>query len=166
MRGHIFSKFIPAEQTGNNKFDQLLNIFQQLLLMTSGDVAETMSWMSQLDRQYNLTNDSYGIGDFFEDLKKKGYITEERSEGENKLIMTPKSEKSIRKSALDEIFGKLKRSKSGGNHHTPNTGVGDELSSDIRQFQFGDTLDQISMTESIKNAQVNHGIGDFTLMGK
>jgi len=164
MRGHRFTKFIPAEQTGNSKFDQLFDIFQQLLLMTSGDVSEAMSWLSELDRQYNLTNDSYGIGDFFDDLKKKGYITEEKREGESKLIMTPKAEKSIRKSALDEIFGKLKRSKSGGNHHTPYMGTGDELSSDIRQFQFGDTLDQIAMTESIKNAQVNHGIGDFMLM--
>jgi Ca-activated chloride channel family protein len=164
MRGHLFSEFKPAEEGGNNKFDQLFDIFQQLLLMTSGDVSEAMSWLNQLDRQYNLTNDSYGIGDFFDDLKKKGYISEEKQDGQSQLIMTPKAEKSIRRSALDEIFGKLKRSKSGGNHHTPHLGSGDELSSDVRNFQFGDSLDQIAMTESIKNAQVNHGIGDFMLM--
>ncbi|GAB3172433.1 vWA domain-containing protein [Telluribacter humicola] len=162
MRGHHFSQYIPQEQGGNSKFDQLLNIFQQLLLMTSGDVSQAMSWLSELDRQYGLTSDQYGIGDFFEDLKKKGYITEENEEGQ--VVMTPKSEQSIRRSALEEIFGKLKRSKSGGNHHTPYSGTGDELSSDIRPYQFGDTLEQISMTESIKNAQVNHGIGDFRLM--
>jgi hypothetical protein len=93
MRGHRFTKFVPAEQNGNNKFDQLFDIFQQLLLMTSGDVSEAMSWLSELDRQYNLTNDSYGIGDFFDDLKKKGYISEEKREGESKLIMTPKAER-------------------------------------------------------------------------
>ncbi|WP_247231776.1 VWA domain-containing protein [Telluribacter sp. SYSU D00476] len=162
MHGHRFSQYIPQEQGGNSKFDQLLNIFQQLLLMTSGDVSQAMSWLSELDRQYGLTSDQYGIGDFFEDLKKKGYITEENEEG--RVVMTPKSEQSIRRSALEEIFGKLKRSKSGGNHHTPYSGTGDELSSDIRPYQFGDTLEQISMTESIKNAQVNHGIGDFRLM--
>ncbi|HEV7350521.1 vWA domain-containing protein [Telluribacter sp.] len=162
MLGHRFSQYIPQEQGGNSKFDQLLNIFQQLLLMTSGDVSQAMSWLSELDRQYGLTSDQYGIGDFFEDLKKKGYITEENEEG--KLVMTPKSEQNIRRSALEEIFGKLKRSKSGGNHHTPYSGTGDELSSDIRPYQFGDTLEQISMTESIKNAQVNHGISDFMLM--
>ena len=121
-----------------------------------------MQWLSELDRRYGLTNDKYGVGDFYEDLKKKGYITEK--EGEGQVVMTPKGEQSIRKSALDEIFGKLKRSNSGGNHHTPFTGTGDELSSDVRAYQFGDSLEQISMTESIKNAQVNHGIGDFTLM--
>lgn len=162
MLGHHFSKFIPEEQGPGNKFDQLLNIFQQLLLMSSGNVSDAMSWLSELDRRYGLTDDKYGIGDFYEDLKRKGYITEK--DGEGQVVMTPKSEQSIRRSALDEIFGKLKRSKSGGNHHTPFTGTGDELSSDVRPFQFGDTLEQISMTESIKNAQVNHGIGDFTLM--
>ncbi|MFN3382204.1 vWA domain-containing protein [Runella zeae] len=164
MLGHRFSEFKPTQQSGKSKFDELLNIFQQLLLMTSGDVSQAMAWMSQLDRQYNLTNDQYGIGDFFEDLKRKGYITEENEEG--KVVMTPKSERSIRRSALEEIFGKLKRSKAGGNHHTPYTGTGDELSSDVRDFQFGDTLEQISMTESIKNAQINHGIGDFFLLEK
>ncbi len=162
MQGHHFSQYVPGEQGPNSKFDELLNIFQQLLLMTSGNVAEAMQWLSELDRRYSLTSDQYGIGDFYDDLKKKGYITEENGEG--KVVITPKAEQNIRKSALDEIFGKLKRAKSDGNHHTPFTGTGDEMSSDVRAFQFGDSLDQISMTESIKNAQINHGLGDFTLM--
>ncbi len=162
MLGHRFSEFKPDLNSDKSKFDELFNIFQQLLLITSGNVADAMAWMNQLDRQYSLTNDQYGIGDFFEDLKEKGYLTESNEDGG--LIMTPKSESSIRKSALDEIFGKLKRSKAGGTHHTPYTGAGDELSSDVRDFQFGDTLDQISMTESIKNAQINHGAEDFYLL--
>jgi uncharacterized protein with von Willebrand factor type A (vWA) domain len=161
MLGFRFSEFKP-EMKGQNKFEQLLNIFQQLLLMTAGDVSQALSWMGQLDRQYKLTDDSYGMGDFIDDLKNKGYITEENQEGE--LRMTPKSERSIRKQSLEEIFGKLKRSKSSGNHHTPHIGVGDEMSSDIRPFQFGDTLEQISMTESLKNAQINSGIEDFMLL--
>ena len=57
MLGHHFSKFVPEEQGANSKFDQLLNIFQQLLLMTSGNVTEAMSWLSELDRRYSLTSD-------------------------------------------------------------------------------------------------------------
>ncbi len=162
MKGFQFSQYVPPEQKDGNKFDQLLNIFQQLLLITSGDVEQAMAWMNQLDRQYGLTDDKYGMGDFFQELKDKGYLTEENAEGQ--IRMTPKSEQTIRKSALDEIFGKLKRSKSGGNHNTPYTGTGDELSSDIRTYQFGDSLEQISMTESIRNAQINSGVEDFTLM--
>jgi Ca-activated chloride channel homolog len=162
MKGYRFSDFKPNEDSGQNKFDQLFKIFQELLLVTSGNVSEAMSWLSELDRRYKLTDDSYGIGNFFEDLKRKGYLTEQNEDGQ--LMMTPKSERSIRKSALEEIFGKLKRSKSGGSHQLPHTGTGDELSSDIRPFQFGDTLEQISMTESIRNAQINHGIGEFHLL--
>ena len=42
MRGHNFSKFDPNE---NNKtsFEQLLDIFMQLLTYTSGDVGEAMN---------------------------------------------------------------------------------------------------------------------------
>ncbi|MFD2932927.1 vWA domain-containing protein [Spirosoma flavum] len=162
MKGFQFSDYIPPEQKEGNKFDQLLNIFQQLLLLTSGDVEQAMAWMSQLDRQYSLTDDKYGIGNFFDELKEKGYLTEENQEG--KIVMTPKSEQTIRRAALEEIFGKLKRSKSGGNHKTPFTGTGDELSSDLRSYQFGDSLEQISMTESIKNAQINSGVEEFRLM--
>jgi Ca-activated chloride channel homolog len=162
MKGFNFSQFVPPEQKGGNKFDQLLNIFQQLLLITSGDVEQAMAWMNQLDRQYGLTDDQYGMGNFFDELKERGYLTEENQEG--KISITPKTEQTIRRSALDEIFGKLKRAKSGGNHNTPYTGTGDELSSDLRTYQFGDTLEQISMTESIKNAQINSGVEEFTLM--
>lgn len=162
MKGFNFSQFVPPEQKGGSKFDQLLNIFQQLLLITSGDVEQAMAWMNQLDRQYSLTDDQYGMGNFFDELKEKGYLTEANQEG--KISVTPKTEQTIRRAALDEIFGKLKRSKSGGNHNTPYTGSGDELSSDLRTYQFGDTLEQISMTESIKNAQINSGVEEFTLM--
>lgn len=162
MRGHLFSQFISPQSRGGSRFDQLLQLFQQLLLLTSGDAAQAMSWMNDLDRRYQLTDDTYGMGNFYDDLKKKGYIREEGEE--RKPTMTPKAEQTIRKSSLNEIFGKLKKSKAGGNHHQSHTGSGDELSSDIRAYQFGDNLEQISMTESIKNAQINHGSSDFMLL--
>lgn len=163
MLGYRFSDFVPDEQQDSqkSKFDQLLNIFNQLLTMSSGDVAQAMAWLTQLDKQYNLTDDNYGIGDFFEDLKRKGYITEQNEEGQ--VALTPKGEQSIRKQSLDEIFGKLKKTNTGGNHRTPFTGPGDELNTDRREFQFGDEIDQIAMTESLRNAQINNGIGEFML---
>ncbi len=160
MLGFRFSEFKP-DRKGGTKFEQLLNIFQQLLLILSGNVDEALSYMNDLDRQYNLTDDKYGMADFIEDLKSQGYITEEQQSGE--INMTPKAERSIRKRSLDEIFGKLKRNKSGGNHKSPYSGNGDERSSDLRSFQFGDNPDQISMTESLKNARVNNASEDFIL---
>ncbi|GIV45195.1 MAG: hypothetical protein KatS3mg036_0013 [Ignavibacterium sp.] len=38
-----------------------------------------LDWMNDIDRQYKITNDDYGMGDFIEDLKKQGYIKEDEN---------------------------------------------------------------------------------------
>lgn len=159
MNGFRFTKYIPPS-IDEARFENLLKIFLQLLTMTSGDVSEVLNWMNQLDRRYRLTSDSYGMGDFISDLKSNGFLNENPVSGN--LTPSAKSEKTIRKQSLEEIFGKLKRGNV-GNHRTPFNGPGDELTSDRREFQFGDTLDQVDMTDSIKNAQINHGLDDFRL---
>jgi len=162
MIGHRFTDFIP-ENNGNGGFEELLKVFLQLVNITSGDVSEALNWMNELDRQYDLTGEEYGMGDFIDELKDKGYIKE--NEDGRTIILTAKSEMAIRKQSLEEIFGKLKKS-ARGNHRTPFSGHGDEITSDRREYNFGDTLDQIDMTDSIKNAQINHGIDDFKLTEK
>jgi len=159
MIGFNFSKFDP-KAGGKTKFEQLLDLFMQLLTYTNGDVAEALQWMSQLDKKFEMTNDEYGMGDFIDDLKDKGFITDNEQNGEIKI--TPKTEQGIRKRSLEEIFGKLKKTKS-GDHQTFKPGGGDETSSDTRPFQFGDMLEQIDFTESIRNAQINHGLDQFTM---
>ncbi len=160
MIGFKFSEFIPSTKADKGGFEHLNDIFKQLIIMTSGNVAEALSWLTNLDSQYGLTNENYGIGNFVQDLKDKAYIKEDSEKGT--LSITPKSEQDLRKSALEEIFGKLKKTKR-GNHSTSQQGRGDERSTDKRAYQFGDNLDQISLTESIKNAQINHGLDDFQL---
>jgi len=159
MIGHRFIQFDPNEQ-GKSKFEQLLDLFMQLLTYTSGDVAEAMQWMNQLDKQYQLTDDEYGMGDFIDELKEKGYLTDNNEKGT--IEITAKSEQTIRKRSLEEIFGKLKKTKQ-GDHTTTKPGQGDEISPDYRPFQFGDMLEQIDFTESIRNAQINHGIDSFNM---
>ncbi|MFN4956598.1 MAG: vWA domain-containing protein [Cyclobacteriaceae bacterium] len=160
MLGHRFAHYTPPAQSEKSDFERLLKIFMQLVLITSGNVGEALQWLTEVDRQYGLTNDKYGMGDFIEDLKKNGYITEDGPRGEYRL--NARSEQSLRQSALEEIFGKLKKTKS-GEHKTPHAGRGDELNTDRRDYEFGDTLEQIAMTDSIRNAQINHGFEDFTL---
>lgn len=160
MLGHRFAHYTPPAQSEKSDFERLLKIFMQLVLITSGNVSEALQWLTEVDRQYGLTNDQYGMGDFIEDLKKNGYITEDGPRGEYRL--NARSEQSLRQSALEEIFGKLKKTKS-GEHKTPHAGRGDELNTDRRDYEFGDTLEQIAMTDSIRNAQINHGFEDFTM---
>src|SRR3972149_2268082 len=96
--GFRFQDFVP-EESPEKGFDSLFKIFMQLVTITSGDVGETLSWLNELDKQYGLTNDEYGMGNFIEDLKKKGYIDEdEQKKGE--FNITAKSEQQIRKSSL------------------------------------------------------------------
>ncbi len=159
MRGFRFSEFKPAVLPKGG-FDDLLKLFTQLLNYTSGDAAEALAWLNELDRQYRLTGDNYGIGDFVNDLKEKGYLTENPADGRIKI--TPKTEQTIRKSALEEIFGKLRKSGK-GNHSSRISGLGEEKNADRREFRYGDSLDQIDVTASIHNAQINHGINDFIL---
>lgn len=160
MIGYRFTEFIPEKNPEQTTFDNLLNIFLQLLIITSGDVNEALSWLTNLDREHGISNAAYGIGDFIDDLRNKGYIDDKNGRGEFRI--TAKSEQEIRKSALEEIFGKLKKSGK-GSHKTDYTGIGDEITSDYREFQFGDSIEQIEMTESLRNAQINHGLNDLTL---
>jgi Ca-activated chloride channel family protein len=159
MRGFDFSKFIP-ENINLGDFNQLLKLFLELLNYTAGDANEALAWLNELDKQHNLTKDDYGMGDFIEDLKNKGYIDTQNPNGDIKI--TPKTEQTIRKSALEEIFGKLKKSGT-GNHQSNQSGLGEEKNADRREYEFGDSLDQIDMTASIHNAQINHGIKDFMM---
>ncbi|MBC7383543.1 MAG: VWA domain-containing protein [Bacteroidia bacterium] len=159
MLGHFFSKYIP-DPDGGNPFQKLLDLFLQLMQYTNGDVAESLDWLTQLDNQHGLTQNEYGMGNFIQDLKDKGFIKTDILNGD--FTPTAKTNQSIRKKSLEEIFGKLKKSQ-GGNHRTAFTGQGDEANSDIRKFTFGDSIDQIDMTASLHNAQVNHGIENFNL---
>ncbi len=157
MLGLRFTKFTPPPE--GTTYDKMLNLFTELLQYTAGDAGEALSWLTELDRQYNLTNPDYGMGDFINDLKEKGYLKEDENEN---FSITPKTEQTIRQKSLEEIFGKLRKSGK-GSHKTFKTGQGDEMSADLRPFQFGDTMDQINLTDSIRNAQINHGIDHFEM---
>jgi len=171
-------RFTTYEAPNISPFEKLFEIFQELITHTSGDFDEAIDWLRQLDEEYELTDDDYTIDDFIEDLKRKGYIREEFEDGggnigeededgqegggNGTISITAKLEQMLRKRALDQIFGKIKRSGS-GNHKTGKLGQGDEQSGEFREYRFGDSLDRISMTESLKNAQINHGMGNFNL---
>ncbi len=165
-QGFVFTKFQKEKQS---PFDQLFTIFKELITHTSGDFDEAIDWLRELDKEYQLTSPEYTIEDFIEDLKKRGYIREEFEYGAgddsgngSSLVMAAKLEQALRKNALEQLFGKLKKSQK-GNHSTNKGGISDDASGDFRGYAFGDAIEQISLTESLKSAQINNGIGDFSL---
>ncbi|MBC7885070.1 MAG: VWA domain-containing protein [Saprospiraceae bacterium] len=164
MIGWQFSNFIPSGSDGD-PFERLLKIFKDLLVHTSGDVKEALSWLTELDKHYKLTDKDYGIADFIQDLIDKGFISQQSMSGKPAFHPTSKMEIALRRQALDDIFDQLKMSKH-GNHTTKMTGQGDEFTSELRAYEFGDPLDSVAMSETLKNAQINHGLDDFRLTEK
>jgi uncharacterized protein with von Willebrand factor type A (vWA) domain len=160
MIGWQFSDFVPSDS--EDPFERLLKIFKDLLVHTSGDVSEALSWLTELDKHYKLTDENYGIADFINDLIDQGLISQQNKNGKLGFNPTSKMELALRRQALDDIFDQLKKSKH-GNHTTKMTGQGDEFTSELRPFEFGDKLDAIAISETLKNAQINHGLDDFRL---
>ena len=153
--GLIFERFSEKEKT---PFEKLFEIFKELITHTSGDFDEAINWLRELDKEYKLTDKNYTIDDFIEDLLKKSYIKKEIDPNSynnlNKIVITSKTEKLLREHALKQVFGNLKKTKS-GNHKSKFSGLSDDANGDFRRYQFGDSIDKISITESIKNAQLN-----------
>tara|TARA_B100000795_G_scaffold85657_1_gene62221 strand:- start:1466 stop:2620 length:1155 start_codon:yes stop_codon:yes gene_type:complete len=165
-RGITISKHISKKIS---PFERVFEIFKDLLTHTSGNLEECFSWLNILDKEYNIFTDEYSLEQFEEDLKKRGYIKEEVDPldraagiGKGKNLLTAKLESALRSFALDQIFGKLKKSGL-GNHKTKQVGLVGEKDGDLRQYRFGDELSRINMTESLKNAQINHGLTNFRL---
>jgi Ca-activated chloride channel family protein len=157
--GFVFSEFTEEPK---EPFDVFFDIFKEVITHTSGDVEEALDWMRHLDKEYKLSTPDYNLDDFIEDLKKRGYLKDDDAPEGGGLAITEKTERAIRQNALNQIFGKLRKS-GRGNHTTKHVGEGGEESGEIRNYVFGDSLSRISMTESIKNAQINGGLDDFQL---
>lgn len=150
MIGYRFQKH--DEEPELDAFEKLLRIFKEILVYTSGDVADALSWMNEIDKEHQITDAQYGMGDFIQDLRQKGYLSDNPQNGQFEI--SAKMEQSIRQSALEEIFGQIKKSEK-GEHQSHFTGQGDETAAEQRNYQFGDDLSQIAMTESLRNA---HGL--------
>ena len=122
-KGFYFKEF---EEKSISPFDKLFGIFKELITHTSGDFDEAIEWLRELDKEYELTDENYTIEDFIEDLKAKGYIREKIDEnGGSGMGITAKTERAIRQTALENIFGNLNKS-GAGNHKTKASGQGDE----------------------------------------
>ncbi len=162
MIGWKFQQF-SGESDQGNPFDRLLQIFQELMMYTAGDAAEAIQWLTILDQKHDLTDDDYGIGDFIDDLKKKGYLVDDKNNpGSGPGTPTEKLEIALRRKALDDIFDDLKKT-SKGDHNTNVTGRSFEQDDGLRPYEFGDKTEDIALSESLRNAQISYGVDQFQL---
>jgi len=144
-----YSQWKPGEsETAEDRVKKLLDLFNQILLQTSGDVNESLEWMRYLDEQYRVFGPDMTLDMFIDKLKEMGIIEED----ENSLLKpTNKAIKNIRRDALLEMFRSLRKSPS-GSHDTPHTGSGIERTSNTKSYSFGDQANNIDFTQTIQNA--------------
>ena len=72
-------------------------------------------------------------------------------------------EKALRKFALKKIFGQIKKSRS-GNHKSKYSGFDDDDSNDFKNYQYGDQVDNIIVSESLKNMYTRTGSDELDLI--
>ncbi|MEO8734699.1 MAG: hypothetical protein ABI373_10245, partial [Flavobacteriales bacterium] len=149
MLGLRFERFLPPKDD-RSPFEKLLPIFLEILTHTSGDVEEALDWMQEVDKEHGLFTAEYTFENFKDDLFKQGILGVPT--GGEKVGLTGKAERLIREHALEQVFGKLKKSDRGA-HGLRRSGQGDETTSDRRAYRFGDALEQVAMSDSIRNAQ-------------
>jgi|TARA_B100001758_G_C18368712_1_gene590080 Ca-activated chloride channel family protein len=162
LKGWSFSLFKEKNIT---PFEKLFEIFKELITYTSGDFDEAIDWLRQLDKEYLLTDEDYTIDDFIEDLLQKGFINAEISSDGDKTLnkISAKMEKALRKFALKKIFGKIKKSRS-GNHKSKYSGSDDDDVTDYKNYQYGDQVDKIIISESLKNMYSRTGNDELDLI--
>ena len=159
--GFLFTNYRSKSKT---PFEKLFEVFKELITYTSGDFDEAINWLRELDKEYVLSSEDYTIEDFIDDLLKKGYIKKEFDPKKNGdgVGITAKTEMLLRQHALKQIFGKMKKI-GNGNHNTKHSGSGLSDSGDLKKYEFGDSIEKIAITESIKNAHIKGGLDDFSL---
>lgn len=162
LKGWSFTLFKEKNIT---PFEKLFEIFKELITYTSGDFDEAIDWLRQLDKEYILTDENYTIEDFIEDLLQRGFINAEISPDGDKTLnkISAKMEKALRKFALKKIFGQLKKSRS-GNHKSKYSGSDDDDITDFKNYQYGDQVDKIIISESLKNMYSRTGSDDLELI--
>jgi uncharacterized protein with von Willebrand factor type A (vWA) domain len=142
-----FSAIDPALLKALADFKNLMQIFQQLLLRTNGDVERTLELLRSLQEQGYLPED-WDL-DEFERRLENDEIVMRSPKGR---MLTKKGERSIRTASLEQIFGGLQLGGLGA-HPTPHEGSsGVDQLPDRRPYQFGDDLGQIDFSESIMNS--------------
>lgn len=148
---------------------QLKKLWNELLLMSAGDVDQAMQWMEQLWERHNLMQGQMSFEEFMRLLEQEGLIRrregrlgDDNPEGQpGGFELTKRGERAIRKDSLEHIFRDLK-SLGDGDHRTPHAGASNERLSETRPFNFGDLSSDIDFNVSIRNA-LKRGIDDVAL---
>ena len=152
----------PDGRSERQRTEQLVKLFNYLLLQSNGDVDEALRWLRYFTERLHLFGKGEGWREFVEYLTQSGIIRETREGDEGgSHRLTLRGERRIREESLDAVFSSLHTSV-GGQHPVPRLGDGVERLSETRPFTFGDPPSNIDFSATIGNAMRRDGL-DFDL---
>ncbi len=156
-----YRQWDPEELSEEKRTEQLMHLFNYLLLQTNGDVDQALEWLRYLAKRFDLFGKSGDFRKFLEYLKGQGLVEQTGEPGGVSHHLTNKGGRRVREDSLDMIFSSLKKSFS-GLHPVPQEGKGVERLSETRAYQFGDPPSNIDFPTTISNAIRREGF-DFGL---
>jgi uncharacterized protein with von Willebrand factor type A (vWA) domain len=149
----------PALRTMKERLEKLLQIFNQLLMVTDGDVEDALRALEDVGKQLGLLDERLTIEDFRRFLERNRTVTRGARGG---LALTSKGERGIRTTALDLVFSSLARDLA-GEHRIATGGVGAERLPETRPWEFGDPLALLEPGETVANAIRRSGIDELSI---
>ncbi|HET6485853.1 MAG TPA: hypothetical protein VFH83_05510 [Spirochaetia bacterium] len=153
-----YSEWDQVLQDLLKSFQDLMSLFNYLLLMAAGDVDKVFQWMRYLQERGSL-GEEVDLEEFRRQLEQQRIIERLKEGG---YSLTAKGEQVIRKDSLNQIFQSLQKS-GFGQHRVPATGNGDERLTETRPWRFGDPVTQIDALGTISNAVKRAGLDEIQL---
>ncbi len=139
-------------------FDQMRRFFHYLVTVTAGDVDEALRIMERLQQQGYLPQ-GVDLDQFRQGLEEREEI---RSNDEGGFDLTARGERVLRRTALEQMFGRL-RKRGTGDHRLPHEGRGGEPTSETREWRFGDEVSKVDFRRSYQNALRRAGLQNLHL---
>jgi Ca-activated chloride channel family protein len=144
----------PSQLRRRDRLDELRRLFRELLLIASGDVEQALRWLQRLAQRNDLWPPGMDIEGFRALLQRDGEVRQ--VPGARRLALTTRGERSIRKDALERMFGDLDPG-AAGSHTTPDVGAGPEPTAETRPFEPGDDLALLDWNRTFHNAVLRTG---------
>jgi len=138
----------PDRKNLEERIEQLVRVYEHLLLQTNGSVELALDYLDQVAKRYKLWTPEFGLKEFQQWLKDHRMA---RVDGKGAWSLTGAGERRLRTGSLDAIFSGLQAG-AGGNHRVARPGQGAERLSETRPYQFGDNLSLIATHETLHNA--------------
>ena len=139
-----YSQWDGSQEFKPQSADQAFDKLAEYLLQYGDQVMRHLDDMDDSDDQ-----------DVLEKLQQEGYIEQD---GEGKFIVAPKGLRRIQDNALTDLFQTFQRD-SVGKHDSPQKGGGAARLEDSKPYVYGDSLSDLNLHETLKNAMIRQGGG-------